>query len=412
VAGARVVRVPTSPELRLDLERLGKTARSTNARIAWVCDPNNPTGSRVDADEWRALLDAVPPGCLVVADEAYMDYVEPAERPGRERDVAQGRRVVVLRTFSKLFGSRGCGWATRSPNAELVRLWLAVQEPFNVNRAALAAGLASLGRPAEVANRRDAARAARDRLGAALNAAGLRPLPSHANFLLCELGVDDQELGERLLRRGVLVRTGRGLGLPGWARITVGPDPLMDRAAAARCWRRATSSWRRRRDAAHRGAARDPGVCREFAAREIRPAAAAIDEADVEHPAALWDQAAALGLTSFMLPEALGGGGMTDCLTGCIVQEELSTAARYRQPAHLQRLLRRAVLALGTRSSRSGGSRRCTAPAAARPRWRSRSRGAARTPLRSARPRAGGARLRALAARRRGSPTAGSPSST
>jgi acyl-CoA dehydrogenase len=65
-------------------------------------------------------------------------------------------------------------------------------------------------------------------------------------------------------------------------------------------------------------------VCREFAAREIRPAAAAIDEADVEHPAALWDQAAALGLTSFMLPDALGGGGMTDCLTGCIVQEELS----------------------------------------------------------------------------------------
>ena len=65
-------------------------------------------------------------------------------------------------------------------------------------------------------------------------------------------------------------------------------------------------------------------VCREFAAREIRPAAAAIDEADIEHPAALWDQAAALGLTSFMLPDTLGGGGMTDCLTGCVVQEELS----------------------------------------------------------------------------------------
>jgi acyl-CoA dehydrogenase len=65
-------------------------------------------------------------------------------------------------------------------------------------------------------------------------------------------------------------------------------------------------------------------TCREFAAREIRPASLAIDEADVEHPGALWEKAAALGLTSFMLPEALGGGGMTDCLTGCIVQEELS----------------------------------------------------------------------------------------
>ena len=157
VAGARVVRVP-SPELRLDLERLGKTARSANARIAWVCDPNNPTGSRVDADERRALLDAVPPGCLVVADEAYMDYVEPAERQGRERDVAEGRRVVVLRTFSKLFGLAGLRLGYAIADAELVRLLLAVQEPFNVNRAALAAGLASLGRPADVAGRRAAAR--------------------------------------------------------------------------------------------------------------------------------------------------------------------------------------------------------------------------------------------------------------
>jgi alkylation response protein AidB-like acyl-CoA dehydrogenase len=65
-------------------------------------------------------------------------------------------------------------------------------------------------------------------------------------------------------------------------------------------------------------------VCRDFAAREIRPAAAAVDEADVEVPWDLWHKAAGLGLTSFMLPEELGGGGLTDCLTGCIVQEELS----------------------------------------------------------------------------------------
>jgi acyl-CoA dehydrogenase len=65
-------------------------------------------------------------------------------------------------------------------------------------------------------------------------------------------------------------------------------------------------------------------VCREFAANEIRPVSLAVDAADGGHPATLWEQAAALGLTSFMLPEAYGGGGMNDCLTGCIVQEELS----------------------------------------------------------------------------------------
>jgi histidinol-phosphate aminotransferase len=232
VAGAEVVQAP-SPELRLDLERLGAAARRYDARIVWVCDPNNPTGSRVDADAWRALLDAVPPGCLVVADEAYMDYVAPDERPRRVDDVAEGRRVVVLRTFSKIFGLAGLrlGYALADPG--LVRLLHAVQEPFNVNRAALAAGLASLGRPADVAARREVAVAARERLAAALRAGGMRPLPSSASFVLCELGVDDLQLSERLLRRGVLVRTGADMGLPGWARITVGPEPVMDRAAAA-----------------------------------------------------------------------------------------------------------------------------------------------------------------------------------
>ena len=232
VAGAEVVHA-ASPDLRLDLERAGTAARASRARIVWVCDPNNPTGSRVDAEEWRALLDAVPDGCLVVADEAYMDYVEPEVRPGRERDVAEGRRVVVLRTFSKIFGLAGLrlGYALADP--ALVRLLQAVQEPFNVNRAALAAGLASLGRREEVAARRAAAAAARERLSAALRAGGMRPLRSDANFVLCDLGVDDGELGEMLLRRGVLIRTGADMGLPGWARITVAPEPVMERAAAA-----------------------------------------------------------------------------------------------------------------------------------------------------------------------------------
>ena len=84
-------------------------------------------------------------------------------------------------------------------------------------------------------------------------------------------------------------------------------------------------------------------VCREFADREIRPIAAAVDEADVETPLEVWYKAAALGLTSFMLPEEVGGGGMTDCLTGCIVQEELSRGcAGIGEPHHLRRLLRRA----------------------------------------------------------------------
>jgi histidinol-phosphate aminotransferase len=233
VAGARVERVG-SPELGLDLEAIAAAVQATGAKLVWICDPNNPTGMRLGADEWRAFLDAVGPDCVVVADEAYMDYVAPAERVRREDDVADRRRVVVLRTFSKIFGLAGLRLGYLLADPDLVRYLNSVQEPFNVNRAALAAGVASLGRAGEVAERRDLAARARERLGRALVAGGMAPVPSSANFVLVELGgADDVALAEALVRRGVLIRPGSELGLPGWVRITVAPDGVMDRAAAA-----------------------------------------------------------------------------------------------------------------------------------------------------------------------------------
>ena len=231
-AGAVVERVP-SPELRLDLERIADAARRSDARIAWICDPNNPTGSLIDSADWTAFLDALPPGCLAVADEAYIDYVEPRTRIRREDDVAAGRPVVVLRTFSKIFGLAGLrlGYAIAAP--ELVPYLQTVQEPFNVNRPALVAGAASLGRPGELAERRRATVEAREGLAAALAAEGISPVPSEANFLLVEHGVDDAALFDGVLRRGVLIRPGAEMGMPGWARITVGPEPLMGLVAEA-----------------------------------------------------------------------------------------------------------------------------------------------------------------------------------
>ena len=232
VAGANVALVP-SPGLRLDLERVADEARRTGARLAWICDPNNPTGARVEPGEWRAFLDAVGPDCVVVADEAYVDYVEPGERIRREDDVDEGRHVVILRTFSKIYGLAGLrlGYAIADP--VLLRYLHSVQEPFNVNRAALAAGLASLGRSGEVAQRRATVTAARDSFAAAIARDGIRTLPSGGNFVLAEVGVDDVELTRSLEPRGVLIRPAHDMGLPGWVRVTIGPEEAMDRAAAA-----------------------------------------------------------------------------------------------------------------------------------------------------------------------------------
>lgn len=230
-AGARVVQTPV-PGLHLDLEALAARARSEAANVVWVCDPNNPTGSLVEPDAWTTFLAGLPPGCVAVADEAYMDFAEPEARADRLRDVVEGRPVVVIRSFSKVFGLAGLRLGVAIADPAVARLLDVVQEPFNVNRAALAAGRAAVGLDGFLTRRRAEVAEARDALREALTRHGLVSHPSHANFVLVELGVDDGPVCEALLARGVLVRPGESVSMPGTARITVAPTPLMERVAA------------------------------------------------------------------------------------------------------------------------------------------------------------------------------------
>lgn len=230
-AGARVVRVPNR-DFRLDLTALAETARAESARLVWICDPNNPTGSLVDAAEWMEFLAALPDGTVAVVDEAYGEYADPERRVDREPDVLAGRPLVLLRTFSKIFGLAGLrlGYAVAHP--ELAPFLDVVQEPFNVNRAALAAGRACLAHPERIEERRLQSAEARALLARLLGEAGMASLPSDANFLLVDVGGDDAALAAELVVRGFLVRPGSEFGLDGWIRVTVGPPPLMERFAA------------------------------------------------------------------------------------------------------------------------------------------------------------------------------------
>jgi histidinol-phosphate aminotransferase len=229
-AGARVVDVP-SRDLRHDVDALASAAREHDARLVWLCDPNNPTGALVTREEWKRLLAGVPDRCAVVVDEAYVEYVDPEVRIDRVRDVEAGLPVVVMRTFSKIFGLAGLRLGYAVVDGPLAAMVDVVLEPFNVNRAALAAGRASLGHVDLVDTRRLANEAGRERLAELLQSAGLHPYPSQANFLLVDVGVDDVALTEGLARRGFLVRAGSEFGLDGCVRITTGPMPVMEHVA-------------------------------------------------------------------------------------------------------------------------------------------------------------------------------------
>ena len=230
--GAAVHRVPMQPDLRIDLEVLVGKAREVEAKLVWVCDPNNPTGLTISRHEWEVFLERLPEGCVVVADEAYVDYLPPDRRVGRELDVADGRPVIVLRSFSKFFGLAGLRLGYAIADEDLVAHLSVVDEPFNVSCAALAAGRASLRATEPAQHRRGDVAEARARLVEGLRQAGAEPHPSEANFVLACVDCDDAMLAEELARSGILVRPGSEFGLPRHLRITVGPTPLMERVTS------------------------------------------------------------------------------------------------------------------------------------------------------------------------------------
>jgi histidinol-phosphate aminotransferase len=209
-----------------------ETARCVDAKVVWLCDPNNPTGDRLHGDEWDYLRDHVPMSCVLVVDEAYIDFVAPADRVRRLPATGGARPVVVLRTFSKFFGLAGLRLGYVVCDEELVRYLALLEEPYNVSSAALTAGRASLRAGAAADARRREIEEARQLLADGLREAGAEPFPSVANFVLARLGVDDILVADRLAREGVVIRPGTDVGLPGYARITVAPEPVVRRVTS------------------------------------------------------------------------------------------------------------------------------------------------------------------------------------
>lgn len=229
-AGAAVHRIE-APALAFDLEAVAAAARVERAKLVWICDPNNPTGLCLDPHDWARFLDALPDGCVAVADEAYADYLAPEVRIDRLSDVRAGRAVIVLRTFSKIFGLAGLRLGYALVPEALAPYIHTVQEPFNVNRAALVAGLASLRRSQLLPERREQVAEARAALTERLRGAGIGYLPSQANFVLVAIGGDDVAATDALARQGLLVRPGTELGLPGQVRVTIAEPAIMGRVA-------------------------------------------------------------------------------------------------------------------------------------------------------------------------------------
>jgi histidinol-phosphate aminotransferase len=219
-AAARLIEVPQRNSA-FDLEALAGSV-TPRTKLIYVANPNNPTGTMFHADAFDAFLAALPDGVVVALDEAYFEYVE---QPGYSRSVElvrEGRNIVVLRTFSKVYGLAGLRIGYAIGPAALLAEMNKVRAPFNTSGVAQAAALAALDDAEHVRRSIESNRAGMKQLGEGLAALSVRYLPSAGNFLLVQLGADAAPVADELLRLGVIVRPMRWMGFPNAIRATVG----------------------------------------------------------------------------------------------------------------------------------------------------------------------------------------------
>jgi histidinol-phosphate aminotransferase len=230
-AGAEWRSIPMKPGYRFDLDAIA-SAIDGNTRLVFLDNPNNPTGTVFHKPEWERFLAKVPEQVVIVADEAYFEFVRDPDYPDSLDYHDPGRMIVTLRTFSKIFGLAGLrvGYAIARP--DIVAVLHKVRQPFNVTSLAQVAAIAGMDDEAHVRQTLEVNAAGIAYLECEFKRLGIDFVPSNTNFILAEVG-DGSKVFNQLLRHGVIVRPMGGYGLPGHVRISIGREHENGRLIAA-----------------------------------------------------------------------------------------------------------------------------------------------------------------------------------
>jgi histidinol-phosphate aminotransferase len=225
--GARAVEVKPTDSYGHDLVAMLQAVKNSGdkAKLVFVANPNNPTGSYLEPQEIEDFLIAVPSHVVVVLDEAYNEYLTPEQRYDAIAWVKRFPNMILSRSFSKAYGLAGLriGYGVAQPG--LTDLLNRIRQPFNVNSLAQAAAIAAFQDYEFLQQGYELNRAGFMQLTNAFDQLGLTYLPSAGNFVLVKVGEDD-DAGARmnlaLLKRGIIVRPVSNYGLPQWLRISIG----------------------------------------------------------------------------------------------------------------------------------------------------------------------------------------------
>ena len=221
-SGAELVRVPQQ-DFSFDLPAIAEAVRSkADARVVYLANPNNPTATAFGMRALEEFLRDVPNDVLVVLDEAYIHYADRADMPDSVKLFREHKNLLIMRTFSKVYGMAGLRIGYGIAQAGLVAVMNKLRTPFNVTGVSQAAALAALDDADHVTRSINTNAAERGRLFTGLSALGLQPVRSHTNFIFINIGPEAQELCDELLHEGVIVRPLGWMGFPEAIRISVG----------------------------------------------------------------------------------------------------------------------------------------------------------------------------------------------
>ena len=218
--GASFLDVPMR-DYQFDLEAIARDLPE-ETKLIFLANPNNPTGTMFSADNLDTFLARVPEHILVVLDEAYYDYVDDPNYSRSTDIVRGGRNLLVLRTFSKVYGLAGLRIGYGIGPAALLAEMNKIRGPFNTSGVAQAAASAALDDTEHVRRSVESNRAGLAQMASGLHSLKIKFVPSVANFLLVIFGTDTEPLVEELLKHGVIVRPMRWMGFPMALRVTVG----------------------------------------------------------------------------------------------------------------------------------------------------------------------------------------------
>ena len=221
--GARAI-VVAAKDFGHDLPAM-RAAITEDTRLVFVANPNNPTGTFIDGEQIAAFIQSVPSHVVIVLDEAYTEYLSPAQRYDAFAWVAQHPNLIVSRSFSKAYGLAGLriGFGIAQPG--LTDLMNRLRQPFNVNSLAQAAAIAALQDEAFLKKSAEINTQGYRQLTQAFDQMGIAYVPSVGNFVLFRAG-DEENAGAKvnlaLLKKGIIVRPVGNYGLPQWLRVSIG----------------------------------------------------------------------------------------------------------------------------------------------------------------------------------------------